>query len=114
MIVRGGVYWADLGAGLGGRPAGRRRPVLAVQADGYNASRLATVVAVLVTSNTALAALPGNVFLPGAETGLPRDGVANVTAVVTLDKSDLTDQAGRLPGWLLDEVDGGLRLVLGL
>jgi mRNA interferase MazF len=88
--------------------------VLVVQADAVNASRLATVVAVVITSNTALAALPGNVFLPMATSGLSKDSVANVTAVVTLDKRDLAEPAGHLPGYLLDEVDRGLRRVLGL
>jgi mRNA interferase MazF len=113
VIERGGIYWADLGAPSGSRPA-KRRPVLVVSADTYNASRLQTVVAVVVTSNTDLATMPGNVFLPATATGLPRDSVANVTALVTLDKSDLTDHAGRAPLTLLHEIDRGLRTSLDL
>ena len=113
MIQRGCVCWADLGAMRGSKPA-KRRPVLVVQADPYNASRLATTVAAVITSNTALAALPGNVFLPAAVSGLPRDSVINVTALVTLDKADLTSQARRLPASLMDEVDRGLRRTFGL
>jgi mRNA interferase MazF len=112
VISRGGVHWVDLGVG-GGRPA-KRRPVLVVQAASYSASRLATVVAVVVTSNTGLAAMPGNVFLPAVATGLPRDSVANVTAFVTLDKSDLNRPVGRVGDSLMQEVDRGLRRVLGL
>jgi mRNA interferase MazF len=97
----------------GSKPA-KRRPVLVVQADPYNASRLATTVAAVITSNTALAALPGNGFLPAAVSGLPRDSVINVTALVTLDKADLTSQARRLPTSLMDEVDRGLRRIFGL
>jgi mRNA interferase MazF len=97
----------------GSMPA-KRRPVLVVQADPYNASRLATTVAAVITSNTALAALPGNVFLPAAVSGLPRDSVVNVTALVTLDKADLTSHARRLPASLMDEVDRGLRRIFGL
>ncbi|HEY0168929.1 MAG TPA: type II toxin-antitoxin system PemK/MazF family toxin [Jatrophihabitans sp.] len=74
MIKRGNVYWADLGAPVGSRPA-KRRPVLVISADTYNASRLATVLAVVITSNTDLATMPGNVFLPAKATGLPRDSV---------------------------------------
>lgn len=88
--------------------------MLVVQADAVNASRLATVMAAVVTSNTSLAALPGHVFLPATTSGLPRDSVVNVTAIVTLDKRDLTDAVGRVPGYLLDEVDRGLRRVLDL
>jgi mRNA interferase MazF len=113
VIQRGGIYWADLGAAEGSRPA-KRRPVLVVQADAYTASRLRTVLAVVITSNTSLAALPGNVFLPASTTGLPRDSAVNVTAVVTLDKEDLPDFVGLLPRYLLQEVDQGLRRVLDL
>ena len=88
--------------------------MLVVQSDPFNASRLATTLAVAITSNTALAAMPGNVFLPAAASGLPRDSVANVTAIVTLDKSDLTDEVGRLPASLTHDVDRWLRRVLGL
>ena len=88
--------------------------MLVVQSDPFNASRLATTLAVAITSDTALAAMPGNVFLPAAASGLPRDSVANVTAIVTLDKSDLTDEVGLLPASLMHDVDRGLRRVLGL
>jgi mRNA interferase MazF len=113
VITRGAVYWADLGEPAGSRPA-KRRPVLVLQADPYNASKLATVVAAVITSNTGLAAMPGNVFLPAAAVGLPRDSVVNVTALVTLDKNDLGQRAGAVPDSLLREVNVGLRRVLGL
>lgn len=113
MIERGRIYWADLGLPHGSRPA-KRRPVVVIQSDGVNASRLATVVAAVVTSNTQLAALPGNVFLPAATSGLAKDSVVNVTAIVTLDKRDLVDRAGNVPGYLLDDVDRGLRRILDL
>jgi mRNA interferase MazF len=113
VISRGRIFWADLGGASGSRPA-RRRPVLVVQSDPYNSSRLATVIAAVITSNTALAAMPGNAFLPAAATGLPRDSVVNVSALVTLNKSDLTDPVGELPPQLMDEVDRGLRKVLEL
>ena len=111
MIERGGIYWADLGAPVGSRPA-KRRPVLVISADTYNASRLATVLVAVLTSSTALAAMPGNVFLPATVTGLPRDAVVNVTALLTLDMADLTDRVGTAPPSLLDEVRRGLRHVL--
>jgi mRNA interferase MazF len=113
VIERGGIYWADPGAPSGSRPA-KRRPVLVISAETYNRSRLATVVAVVITSNTDLATMPGNVFLPAAVTGLPKDSVVNVTAVVTLNKSDLAEQAGQAPVVQLREIDRGLRHVLDL
>ena len=113
MINRGAIYWADLGPPTGSRPA-KRLPVLIIQSEPYNVSRLATVLAVVITSNTALAAMPGNVFLPASVTGLPRDSVVKVTALITLNKSDLTDRVGDVPPSLMAGVDGGLRRVLGL
>ncbi len=113
MIERGGIYWADLGPVVGSRPA-KRRPVLVIQSDGYNSSRLATVLAAVITSNTSLAVMPGNVFLPAAATGLPLDSVVNVTALVTVDKTDLAEQAGQAPEALLTEVARGLRRILDL
>jgi mRNA interferase MazF len=107
------VYWADLGEATGSRPA-KRRPVLVVQSDAYSASALSTVIAAVITSNTALAAMPGNVFVPASTSGLPRDSVVNVTGIVTLDEDDLAELAGELPGYLLAEVDQGLRRVLDL
>ena len=113
MISRAEIYWADLGPPTGRRPA-KRRPVVVIQSNPYNASRLATVLAAVITSNTALATMPGNVFLPATATRLPRDSVVNVTALVTLNKTDLTDRIGEVPPSLMHEISRGLRRVLDL
>ncbi|MGH3398299.1 MAG: type II toxin-antitoxin system PemK/MazF family toxin [Streptosporangiaceae bacterium] len=113
MTRRGSICWADLGEPRGSKPA-KRRPVLVIQADPFNASRLNTAVAAVITSNTGIAVMPGNVFVPAAASGLPRDSVVNVTALVTLDKTDLDPETGHLPASLMDDVDRGLRRVLGL
>jgi mRNA interferase MazF len=110
---RGDICWADLGEPKGSRPA-KRRPVLVIQADAYNASKLSTTLVAVITSNTALAAMPGNVFLPAVASGLPKDSVLNVTALVTIDKAHLDPPVGRLPISLMTEIDRGLRRVLGL
>jgi mRNA interferase MazF len=113
VIRRGSICWADLGEPRGSAPA-KRRPVLVIQADPYNASRLSTTLAAVITSNTGLAAMPGNVFVPATSSGLPKDSVVNVTALITLDKADLDAEAGHLPPALMSDVDHGLRRVLGL
>jgi len=117
-IEHGGIYWAELGPAVDSRPApGRaeqRRPVLVIQSNSYNASHLATVLVAVITTNTALATMPGNVFLAATATGLPHDSVANVTAIVTLGKADLDDFVGTIPAVLLEDVHRGLRRVLGL
>jgi mRNA interferase MazF len=89
--------------------------VLVVQGDAYNRSRLATTIVAVLTSNTALAAIPGNVFLPAVATGLPKDSVVNVTALATVDRHDLDPHSvGRVPAHLMAEVDQGVRQVLDL
>ena len=113
MISRGSICWVDLGPARGSKPA-KSRPVLVIQGDAFNASRLNTTLAVVITSNTALAGVAGNVFLPAASSGLDRDSVVNITALVTLDKADLDTPVGRLPDHLMAAVNDGLRLVLDL
>jgi mRNA interferase MazF len=110
---RGSICWADLGEPHGSKPA-KRRPVLVIQADPFNDSRLNTTIAAVISSNTALAAMPGNVFLPAVTSGLPKDSVVNVTALVTLDKTDLDSPVGQLPDALMAYVAQGLTRVLGL
>ena len=113
MIQRGSICWADLGEDHGSQPA-KRRPVLVIQSGPFNASRLNTTIAAVITSNTALAAMPGNVFVPAAVSGLPKDSVVNVTALVTLNKTGLESPVGHLPESLMNDVSRGLRHVLGL
>lgn len=113
MIARGEIWWADLPEPVASEP-GYRRPVLVIQADSFNRSRIATVIAVVVTSNLRLALAPGNVLLPSKATGLPQDSVANVSQVITLDKAFLTERVGPLPSYLLELVEDGLRLTLSL
>lgn len=112
MISQGEIWWAELPAASGSSPA-YRRPVIVVQGDAFNRSALQTVVCVAVTSNLKWADSPGNVSLTTRVTGLPRQSVANVSQVVTLDKADLTERVGRLSTAKLDLVLAGLDTVLG-
>ena len=113
VVRRGEIWWADLADPPGLGP-GYRRPLLIVQADAFNRSRLRTVLGVALTTNLRLLAAPGNVLLPGAAVGLPRDSAANVTQVVTLDRDYLLERAGQAPPHLMTRVEAGLRLVLDL
>ena len=112
-MERGTVWWAELPLPAASEP-GYRQPVIIVQANSYNRSRIKTVMAVVVTSNIRLAEAPGNVSLPSSATGLPKDSVANVSQVITIDKTFLVEQCGRVPGQLMKAVDDGLRLSLSL
>ncbi len=113
MIERGQIWWADLGEPTGSEP-GFRRPVLVVQNDAFNRSRLRTVLAVVLTSNLRLVEAPGNVLIPAKAAELPKDSVANVSQIITVDRDFLTEPAGRIRGQLLKDVESGLRLVLAL
>ena|SRR5258708_1497644 len=112
-MTRGEIWWADLPEPRGPEP-GFRRPVLIVQANPFNRSRVRTVIVAIITSNLQLADAPGNVLLPLQATKLRRDSVVNISQLVTLNRSFLTEQVGSLPGGLQKEIDPGLRLVLGL
>lgn len=103
MIAQGELWWADL-AEPAGSAAGYRRPVLIVQGDALNRSRIATVLCVPLTSNVKWAAAPGNVLLRSAETGLDRDCVATVSLLVAIDKAQLDERAGRVPRPQLERV----------
>ncbi len=112
-IAKGDLYWIDFGPVVSSAPA-KRRPAVVVQGDHFNRSRLATVVVAAITSNTALATYPGNLFLPAVVTGLPRDSVVNVTALATVDRRAMVERIGSLPDTLIADLEDGLRTVLDL
>jgi len=107
-MKRGEVWWASLPLPMG------RRPVLVVQSNAFNQSRLRSVVVALITSNLSLEAAPGNVRLPEGEGGLSKASVVNVTQILTIDRALLTGQLGALTVERQQRVDAGLRLALGL
>ena len=113
VIERGEVWWADLGAPDGSEP-GYRRPLLVVQNDAFNRSRIRTVIAVVLTSNMRLLDAPGNVLVRAKTAGLPKDSVANVSQLITIDRDFLAERVGRVPSDVLKDIDSGLRLVLDL
>ena len=111
-ISQGEVWWADLGEPRGSKP-GFRRPVVVIQGDSLNRSRISTAVCVALTSNVKWASAPGNVLLSDTATGLPKESVANVSQIVTLDKSEMTERVGKLPKAKLELVLSGVDVVLG-
>ncbi len=112
-LARGDIWWADLPEPRGSEP-GYRRPLLLVQSDAFNRSRLRTTIGVVLTSNVRLVDAPGNVLVPARASGLPRDSVANVSQIITVDRSALTERVGRLPSDVVEQVADGLRLTLAL
>ena len=110
---RGDIWWACLATPRGSSP-GFRRPILIVQSNDFNRSRIDTVIAAVITSNLVLADAPGNVRIPGRATGLKKSSVVNVSQIITVDKSYLTERVGTLKANYMKEVDDGLRLVLAV
>ncbi len=112
-MLRGEIWWADLPAPRGSGPA-KRRPVLVVQSDAFNASRIQTVIAAVITSNLELAAAPGNLLLRRRDSKLAKDSVVNVSQLITLDKVFLTERVSSISKRVVGALDEGLRLALGL
>jgi len=113
VIRRGEIWWAALPDAAGSGP-GFRRPVLVVQANGFNDSAIRTVICAVITANLRLAKAPGNVHLSRRASGLSKESVVNVSQLITLDKPFLTERAARLAPAALRNVEAGLRLALAL
>jgi mRNA interferase MazF len=111
-LAQGEVWWADLPEPTGSGP-GFRRPVVVVQGDHLNRSRIATVVCVPITSNMIWASAPGNTVLPAKVAGLPKESVANASQIVAIDREFLNERAGKLPPKHLAQVMYGIDVVLG-
>jgi mRNA interferase MazF len=112
-VTRGEIWWANLPEPRGSEP-GYRRPVLVIQADSFNRSAIRTIIVTVITSNLRLADAPGNVFVSSDLSGLARDSVINVSQLLTLDRSYLSERVGKVAPAVISQVEAGLRLVLSL
>ena len=112
-MLRGELWWADLGLPRGSAPA-LRRPVLVVSADQYNRSKLRTVTVAVLTGNVHLASLPGNVLVAAGLADVKSDSVVNVTQIATIDRQAIEERIGALPDWLMAQVDAGLSRALAI
>jgi len=112
VISQGEIWWADLSEPIGSGP-GYRRPVVVVQCDALNQSRVSTVVCVPLTTNLKWADAPGNVLLAAGATGLSKESVANVSLIVAIDRRQMTECVGKLPRRQLELVLAGIDTVLG-
>ena len=112
-MQRGEIWWASLPEPSGSGPS-LRRPVLVIQSDLFNQSRIQTVIVAVITKNPALAEAPGNVLLSARVSRLPLDSVVNISQIITIDKSLLTEYVSTLTGKKMQQVAAGLRLVLEL
>jgi len=113
VTKRGEIWWAELPEPVGSGP-GYKRPLLIIQSNDFNKSEISTVIAAVITSNLRLAAAPGNILLPAKKSKLPKESVINVSQIITIDKSLLTEKIHQLPNNIIAQVDEGLKLVLKL
>jgi mRNA interferase MazF len=112
-MLRGEIWWAVLPRPQRSEP-GYRRPLLIIQSDDFNRSRISTVIAAVITSNLRLAQAPGNVILSKKASGLPKKSVVNVSQMINIDRAFLKEKGGDLSPLIMQEVDEGIRLVLSL
>jgi mRNA interferase MazF len=113
MVNRGEIWWAELAEPIKSQPC-FRRPVLVIQSDTFNQSKISTVICAVITSNLRLSEAPGNVLLPARASGLSKDSVINVSQIITVDKSFLTEKIGEVNQKLINKLEEGLKLVLSL
>ena len=112
-MIRGAIWWAELPDPIASEP-GYRRPVLIIQSNAFNRSRIHTVIAAVITANLRLANAPGNVRLAASESGLPKDSVVNVSQIITVDKTFLVEKCGQVGERTMHAIDAGVRLVRAL
>ncbi len=112
-MIRGEIWWADLGVPFGSEP-GFKRPVVIIQDDSFNKSNIQTVIVASITTNLSLADAPGNVHIEPSESGLPKSGVINISQISTLDKRRLTEKVGGLPYSTMQELDYGIKLIFNI
>jgi len=112
-MIRGDIWWADFGIPFGSEP-GFRRPVVIIQSDPFNKSKLSTVVVIPLTTNTALENAPGNVLIDKDETGLSKDSVVVVSQIYAIDKRRLLERVSVIKLSSLSEIEFGIKIVLGI
>ena len=110
---RGEIWWASLNAPQGSSP-GFRRPVLIIQANTFNHSKINTAICLVITSNTRLAGAPGNIFLSAKDSGLPKDSLINISQIITIDKQYLTEMVKKVRPVLMEDVANSIKLVLDI
>ena len=113
VIKRGQTWWAELPEPVGSEP-GYKRPLLIIQSNDFNKSKINTIIAAVITSNIRLSAAPGNIILSAKKSKLPKESVINISQLITIDKSFLTEKINTLPYSIMAKVDEGVRLVLQL
>ncbi len=112
-MIRGEIWWADLGIPYGSEP-GYKKPIMVIQDDAFNRSKIQTVIVAPITTNINLVDAPGNVSLDADKSGLPKNGVINISQISTIDKRRLTEKVGLLSQSLMAEIDYGIKLILNI
>jgi mRNA interferase MazF len=112
-MTRGEIWWVDLGIPFGSEP-GYKRPVVIIQDDSFNRSKIKTVIVASITTNLELANAPGNIYLESDESGLPKQGVINVSQISTIDKNRLIKKVRLLSYEIISEINFGLKTIFNI
>lgn len=112
-MIRGEIWWADLGVPFGSEP-GFKRPVLIIQDDAFNRSNIQTIIVASISTNLNLADAPGNVYLDKESSGLSKNGVINISQISTIDKRRLVSRISVLPPEIMHEINYGIKLILNI
>ncbi|HED06243.1 MAG TPA: type II toxin-antitoxin system PemK/MazF family toxin [Ignavibacteria bacterium] len=112
-MKRGEIWWASLEDPVGSGP-GYKRPVVVISSNDFNSSKINTIIVAVITSNLNLSEAPGNFELPKKSSGLSKKSVVNISQLLTLDKSYLTEKSGKLTNKQIEIINDGLKLVLSV
>ncbi len=112
-MIRGEIWWVDLGIPLGSEP-GYKRPVIIIQDNSFNKSHIQTVLVASLTTNIDLSEAPGNVFIEKEDSGLSKDSVINISQISTIDKNRLVNKVSQVPLDIIRSIESGLKLILGI
>jgi len=113
VIKRGEIWWAELPEPVGSEP-GCKRPLVIIQSNEFNNSNINTIIAAVITTNIHLAAAPGNILLPAKKSKLPKKSVVNISQLITINKSFLTEKVHTLSNKVMEQIDNGIKMVLKL
>ena len=112
-MIRGEIWWADFGIPFGSE-TGFERPILIIQDDSFNNSKINTIIVLPITTNLLLENAPGNVFLESKISGLPKDSIVVVSQIDTIDRKRIFKKVGKINTIYMNEIEEGVALVLGL
>jgi len=112
-MTRGELWWADFGIPFGSEP-GYKRPVLIIQNDFFNRSRINTTIVIPLTTNLILADAPGNILITKNQSKLKRDSVITISQIEVIDRQRLIEKITRIDRTIIEKIENNMMFVLGI